>query len=160
MKSLWFCLLFLSVNLAHCIIFLFYVFLWPTLRTLDFALQAYRQCPNLFIFRFVSEHCLRSTPRLFHSSYCGLPCKVATMPDIFYFFILSRRRFLVFLSRLHFGQWQEKLTFNWTSFGQRPVSKSWSSSMFESTSDDLLLQRFSLYTGQLSCLNIVKVFKL
>ena len=37
-----------------------------TLETLDFAFRPYfGSTPTLFIFRFVSEHCLRSTLHLF-----------------------------------------------------------------------------------------------
>ena len=37
----------------------------PTLETLDFTIRI-GSTPTFFIFRFVSEHCLRSTLRLFH----------------------------------------------------------------------------------------------
>ena len=38
----------------------------PTRETLDFTIPIGMQCTNLFIFRFVSLLCLRSTLRLFH----------------------------------------------------------------------------------------------
>ena len=37
----------------------------PSLKTLDLNFYIYRQYTNLFIFRFVSQHCLRSTLYLF-----------------------------------------------------------------------------------------------
>ena len=75
---------------------------------------SYWQYTDLFIFRFVSLLCLRSTLRLFHYYYKGIFVKDTRLLGILFTYFLSWKRHFRFRSHFLEYTWKPKTTSCWS----------------------------------------------